>query len=130
VKEIGWHQVQRCANATAQRWLQGMPETATVFHWHGETFSIPDGAECILASEHCAHQAFVLGNTLALQCHVEMLAPMVGEWAQRYRHELDDPGPAVQSAAQMTTDLDARISGAQRVAEVVYARWLQPLLVR
>jgi len=128
VKEIGWHPVRRCADATAQRWLHGLPDAATLFHWHGETFSIPAGAECILASEHCAHQAFAIGNTLALQCHVEMLAPMVGEWAQRYRHELESPGPAVQSTAQMTHDLDARIRGAQQVADMLYERWLQPLL--
>ena len=128
VKEIGWHPVRRRTNATAEHWLQGAPDEAILFHWHGETFSLPAGAECILESEHCSHQAFVIGNTLALQCHVEMLAPMVGEWAQRYRHELDAPAPAVQSAAQMTDDIDARIRGAQRVADVLYERWLQPLL--
>ncbi|MGB5540594.1 MAG: type 1 glutamine amidotransferase [Gammaproteobacteria bacterium] len=128
VKEIGWHPVRRRTNATAQRWLQGAPDEAILFHWHGETFSLPAGAECILESGHCSHQAFVIGNTLALQCHVEMLAPMVGEWAQRYRHELDAPAPTVQSAAQMTDDLDARIRGAQQVADVLYERWLQPLL--
>jgi GMP synthase-like glutamine amidotransferase len=128
VKEIGWHPVRRRNNATAQRWLQGLPEETTLFHWHGETFSIPAGAECILESAHCANQAFVLGNTLALQCHVEMLAPMVGEWAQLYRQELESPGPAIQTAAQMAEDLDARIRGAQQVANVLYTRWLQPLL--
>ena len=128
VREIGWHPVHRRANATAQRWLNGLPDAVTVFHWHGETFSIPAGAECLLESEHCAHQAFALGNTLALQCHIEMLGPMVGEWAQRYRHELASPGPAVQTAEQMCDDLDARLRGAQQAADVLYARWLQPLL--
>ncbi|MEZ5543173.1 MAG: type 1 glutamine amidotransferase [Pseudomonadota bacterium] len=127
VKEIGWHPVRRRDNATAQRWLQDVPDAVTLFHWHGETFSIPPQAEHILESAHCANQAFVLGNTLALQCHVEMLAPMVGEWAQLYRHELEVPGPAVQSAAQMGADLDVRIRAAQQVADVLYTRWLLPL---
>lgn len=128
VQEIGWHPVRRRTNPGAQRWLRDVPDATTVFHWHGETFSIPAGAECILESEHCSHQAFVIGNTLALQCHVEMLAPMVGEWAQLYRHELDNPGPTVQSAAQMVRDLDTRIHGAQQMADVLYEHWLQPLL--
>lgn len=128
VKEIGWLPVRACRNNTAAHWLRGLPEEITVFHWHGETFSIPAGAEPVLSSEHCANQAFVIGNTLALQCHVEMLAPMVGEWAQLYRHELESPAPTIQSAAQMTADLDARINAAQQVADVLYTRWLQPLL--
>lgn len=128
VKEIGWHPVQRIDSATAQDWLGDTPKETELFHWHGETFSIPPGATCILASAHCAHQAFVTGNTLALQCHVEMLAPMVGEWAGLYRHELQTPGPAIQDATQMTTDLDIRIRGAQQVADMLYTRWLQPLL--
>jgi len=130
VREIGWHPVRCCANATAQRWWQGLPGEVTLFHWHGETFSIPAGADIILENDHCAHQAFAIGNTLALQCHVEMQAPMVGEWAQLYHHELANPGPAVQSAAQMTRNLDVRIHDAQQVADVLYERWLQPLLDR
>ncbi len=130
VREIGWHPVRQCANATAQRWLHGLPETVTLFHWHGETFSIPAGAEVILENANCAHQAFAKGNTLALQCHAEMLAPMVAEWTSLYHQELANPGPAVQSAAQMSNGLDARIRDAQQVADVLYERWLQPLLGR
>jgi GMP synthase-like glutamine amidotransferase len=127
VKEIGWHTVRRIDSAAARDWLGNAPDAMELFHWHGETFSIPAGAECILESAHCAHQAFVAGNTLALQCHVEMEAPMVGEWAARYRHELVAHGPAVQSATQLTADLASRIRGAQQVADRLYTRWLQPL---
>ena len=69
-----------------------------------------------------------MGNTLALQCHVEMTAPMVSEWAALYKDELQDVTASVQSAAQMTTGLAARISAAQRVADRLYQRWLKPVL--
>ena len=127
VKEIGWHSVRKCNTPAAARWLAGLPDETALFHWHGETFSIPDGAEVILESEHCAHQAFALGNTLALQCHVEMLPPMVAEWAALYAHELQETSMTVQSAEQMTTNLSARIAEAQQVADVIYERWLSPL---
>lgn len=127
VKEIGWHRVRKCNTPAADRWLAGLPDEATLFHWHGETFSIPDGAGVILESEHCAHQAFAIGNTLALQCHVEMLPPMVAEWAALYAHELQETSTTVQSAAQMTADLPARIAAAQQVADRLYQRWLAPL---
>ena len=82
----------------------------------------------MLENDNCAHQAFAMGNTLALQCHVEMTAPMVSEWAALYQDELQEVTSTVQSAAQMTTALTARISAAQQVADRLYQRWLEPVL--
>lgn len=128
VKEIGWHPVRQSNTAAATDWLAGLPQESTLFHWHGETFSIPQGAEVILENDNCPHQGFATGNTLALQCHVEMTAPMVGEWASLYRDELVNPTTTVQSEKEMTANLDARIATAQRVADRLYQRWLRPLL--
>ena len=127
VTEIGWHPVRSSDNPAAQDWLGGLQET-TLFHWHGETFSIPEGADVILENDNCSHQAFTIGNTLALQCHVEMTAPMVSEWSTLYKDELDNPSPSVQSAQQMTEGLEQRIVEAQQAADILYKRWLQPLL--
>ena len=128
VKEIGWHPVYKCNTPAASDWLATLPQESILFHWHGETFSIPDGAEVILESDNCAHQGFTAGNTLALQCHVEMTAPMVGEWATLYRDELFNPTATVQSREKMTANLDSRIATAQQVADRLYLRWLRPLL--
>jgi len=128
VKEIGWHSVRKANTPAAASWLAGLPDETTLFHWHGETFSLPQDAELILENDNCTHQAFALGNTLALQCHVEMLTPMVSEWATLYAHELQETGSTVQSAKQMTTDLPARINAAQQFADQLYQRWLTPLL--
>ena len=126
-REIGWHPVRKCDNPTAQHWLGALPVETTLFHWHGETFSIPDGAEVILENDHCSNQAFATGNTLALQCHVEMTAAMVREWAALYADELDDPAPGVQTAQQMTEGLEQRIAEAQQAADILYRRWLEPI---
>jgi GMP synthase-like glutamine amidotransferase len=124
VKEIGWHPVRKSGTTMAGKWLDGLPEEMTLFHWHGETFSIPAGAEVILENDTCPQQGFAIGNTLALQCHVEMQAPMVREWATLYRHEIEHPSATVQSGAQMTAGLDERISQAQRIADALYTRWI------
>jgi GMP synthase-like glutamine amidotransferase len=128
VKEIGWHSVRGTETATARHWLGEQMSEAELFHWHGETFSLPEGAELLLENDNCAHQAFAIGNTLALQCHVEMTAPMVAEWASLYADELHHPAASVQSAEQMTTGLDDRIRAAQQVADRLYQRWLEPVL--
>jgi GMP synthase-like glutamine amidotransferase len=128
VKEIGWHSVRSTGTAAARHWLGEQPGGPELFHWHGETFSLPEGADLLLENDNCAHQAFAIGNTLALQCHVEMTAPMVVEWASLYKDELQNPGDSVQSAEQMTSGLDERIEAAQQVADPLYQRWLQPVL--
>jgi len=128
MKEIGWHPVHKRNTPAAADWLAGLPRESLLFHWHGETFSIPEGAEVILENDTCAHQGFVLGNTLALQCHVEMTAPMVGEWASLYRDELVNAAATVQSREEMTANLDARVTAAQQFADRLYQRWLRPLL--
>lgn len=128
VKEIGWHPVQRLQNPEADNWLTTSPDEFEVFHWHGESFSIPAGATPILKSSYCDNQAFVKNNILALQCHVEMYADMVTEWAQLYTHEINAPSESVQSAEQMADDLDARIDAMQEVADALYVRWLRPIM--
>jgi GMP synthase-like glutamine amidotransferase len=127
VKEIGWLPVHRADNAVARQWLAGLPEEFEVFHWHGETFSIPPGATRILGSRDCANQAFVLGKTLALQCHIEMTAEMVREWARVGAEELAPASATVQDTQTLTADLAARVQRLQAVADRIYDRWLDGL---
>jgi GMP synthase-like glutamine amidotransferase len=126
VKEIGWLTVQKTPNPEADDWLSGFEDHSSLFHWHGETFSIPQGATNILRSEHCDHQGFVIGKTLALQCHVEMTEAMVREWADLYTDELSDPAATVQDHAEITENLKEKTEQLQRVADQLYRRWLQP----
>jgi GMP synthase-like glutamine amidotransferase len=127
VKEIGWLPVQKIKNEQTENWLGGIPDETTMFHWHGETFSIPDGATAILKSQHCAHQGFVVGNTLALQCHVEMTTSMVNEWATLYKDELAHPSETVQSYDDMVFGLDEKVKNLQGAANSLYNRWLKPI---
>ena len=127
-KEIGWLPVARVDGPLAERWLDGLPPAFEVFHWHGETFSIPPGATRILASRECPNQAFVLGKTLAFQCHIEMDGPMVREWAELGADEIARQRCAtVHDAAAMTVDLDSRVDRLQRIADRFYDRWVEGL---
>ena len=71
-KEFGWLPVARVDSPQTESWLAGLPPRFEVFHWHGETFSLPAGATHLLRSRYCRNQAFVLGKNLGLQCHIEM----------------------------------------------------------
>lgn len=127
VKELGWGQVEVVDGDVARAWF-GDITGFEAFHWHGETFSIPEGATRVLASAHCANQAFALGPHLAMQCHVEMTAPMVESWSIGGADEIAAAeGPAVQGGERMRADAPARIPELNRIAERLYARWLAGL---
>ncbi|GMQ91904.1 MAG: GMP synthase [Gammaproteobacteria bacterium] len=123
--EIGWHHVSIVDQES--EWLQGLDESFEAFHWHGETFSVPEQANRILGNKHCPNQGFTMGNTLALQCHVEMTAELVRQWVKINSAELVHPHGAVQSTEQITQDLDEKIVRLQHIADVLYRQWIARL---
>lgn len=128
VKEIGWLPVSRVNSAAAADWLDGIAPSVEVFHWHGETFSIPAGATRILESRDCDNQAFVIGKTLAMQCHVEMLPEMVRDWARTGEQEIAScVCPTVQDENAMIERLEERARALNRIADRLYTRWISGL---
>lgn len=127
VKEIGWHAVQKIENKASKSWLTGLDDEFLAFHWHGETFSVPQGATSILRSEYCDHQAFTIDNILALQCHVEMTAEMVTEWTDEYAHELTKPSQSIQSSEEINNNLEDKIAGLNTAADRLYEKWVKLL---
>ena len=128
VKEIGWGKVKVEDNTAARDWLGGTLKSFLSFHWHGETFTLPQQAERILSSPWCENQAFVLGRHLAMQCHVEMTPELIKSWCETGAREIaSNPGPAVQSPQAMQADLHARVSRLHRIADRLYRRWIKGL---
>jgi GMP synthase-like glutamine amidotransferase len=121
LKEIGWFPV-RCRAS-----FPSLAEEIEVFHWHGETFTLPDGVQHLFESDACHNQGFRVGNTMALQFHAEMLADMVPVWANHYAEEIAKPTATVQGFDAMTRDLDQRIAQLHRVADAIYDVWSAPL---
>jgi GMP synthase-like glutamine amidotransferase len=128
VKEIGWGEVFANESDEAMHWFANQARFQ-VFHWHGETFALPDGATRLLTSEHCPNQAYSIGKHLAFQCHIEMTAEMVEAWCQAGAEEIhaSAESPGVQQPTEILHDLEARISALQIVARPVYERWVAGL---
>lgn len=85
-KEIGWWPIQAAAasGSTFQ-----FPAEIPVFHWHGETFELPDGAIHLARSAACAHQAFQFGRrVIGVQFHLETTPESAGALLHHCRHEL------------------------------------------
>jgi GMP synthase-like glutamine amidotransferase len=127
VKEIGWGEVSVADNATAAAWFGGIRQFLS-FHWHGETFALPQGAVLLLSSRYCANQTFALGKHLALQCHVEMTEPMIRLWNQQWQEEVaENIGPSVQTPDEMIEDIGGRVSRLHEAADPLYRRWIAGL---
>lgn len=72
-KEIGWFPIAFSDDIMGHPLLSGFNLSMVVFHWHGEQFSLPQGAISLGRSAVCPHQGFLYENTvLALQFHLEM----------------------------------------------------------
>lgn len=129
VKEIGWGKISAIPGPAARVWL-GDLQSFNGFHWHGETFSIPAGAERILASPICANQAYVLGKHLGMQCHVEMTEELILSWCESGAQELAEQTdtPSVQSISAIQAEMSNSLGPLHGVADRLYTQWLKGLI--
>jgi GMP synthase-like glutamine amidotransferase len=118
VKEIGWSDVHLTDAGRQDPILSGLDVRETLFHWHGETFDLPAGAEWLAYSQACRHQAFRIGpNVYGFQFHLEVTPEMVADWCAQDANcgdvrELDGPIDAQRNAERL-----AHLSG------LVFGRW-------
>lgn len=89
-KEIGWYDIELTEGGLGDLCMKNLvlhPEAGKprekfqVFHWHGETFDIPEGAMRLARSELYPNQAFRYGeNAYAFQFHIEVTPEIIKEW--------------------------------------------------
>lgn len=93
--EIGWFPVRAVPNGAGGVFT--FPAELPVFHWHGDTFDLPDGAVRLASSDACVNQAFQYGDrVIGLQCHLEVTPVAVAGMVHVFGSHLR-PAPFVQS---------------------------------
>ncbi len=71
-KEIGWFPVTLTAAAETNELFKDFPASFTVFHWHGDTFDLPDQSLHLIQTDVCPNQAFMYQDkVIGLQFHLE-----------------------------------------------------------
>lgn len=86
-KEIGWFPIKRCLGV--EDYSNLWPESLTVLHWHGDTFSLPPEAVHLYSSIACTHQAFICRDRfVGLQFHLEIGERELPSLINNCRHEL------------------------------------------
>ena len=124
VKEIGLAALSLTAQGATGA-LSAYVDAPLAFHWHGDTFDLPNGAQLLASTEAVAHQAFGIGDhVFATQFHPEMDLGRIEPWLVGHACELVgagiDPTDLRQSAA---AHAEAMRGKAERVAASLLAQF-------
>jgi len=106
-KEVGWFPIYSPDNTI--NLLFDEIVSKEVFHWHGETFSLPEGAQLLASSEACKNQAYLYGDrVLGLQFHLEITKESLAQMISFGKEELN--GSKYTQPAEFIIDQDEFIA--------------------
>lgn len=101
-QEIGFFDVSLADEGGSYSLFADFPAVFPAFHWHGDTFSIPDGCQNLMKSDACVNQAFACGDrVVGIQFHLEVTRPDAARWLALEQLE---PERYVQPAAEILRD--------------------------
>lgn len=100
VMEIGTYEIRLTDAGFKSDLFKGFDKSFSVFHWHGDTFKIPFGAENLAETKDCKNQAFQKGNAVGLQFHLEADINEIPIWCDEYDDELRDFGKTREEIIQ------------------------------
>ena len=122
-REIGWWPLRGAAHDTP---AFVFPTECTAFHWHGETFDLPDNAVRLAGTESTENQAFQVGrHVVALQFHLESTPESVEAMLTHCQEDLA-PGPFVQEGSQQRRDTQRYSASTNRLMDEVLAYVFTP----
>jgi GMP synthase (glutamine-hydrolysing) len=97
-KEIGWHRVTLTDEGLADPVFKGAESSFVGFHWHGDIFSLPEGATSLARSELTAQQAFRYGTSAyGLLFHLEITSEILEAMTASFPEELAEIGETASS---------------------------------
>lgn len=123
--EVGWADID-CVNHTP--WTDSLPNTLTVFHWHGETFDLPTGAIRLFSNERYHNQGFAMGPHLGLQFHLEMQARSIRVWLEKNPLDMERCCDKAHDKEVILDLIDTHLNGLQHYATTLFTFWLSHCL--
>jgi GMP synthase-like glutamine amidotransferase len=131
-KEIGWHRIEVADPTLGQQWL-GTDDGLVGFHWHGEIFTLPPGAQWLARSKACTNQAYAFGPHIGMQFHIEMDEATISHWCKEGEPEVSaarsepDVHPHVMTTQQIKKATAEYLPAMRVVADHLYRRWVHNL---
>lgn len=114
-KEIGFYNDVEIDNSEL---FSGIQNPMTVFHWHGDTFTLPENFVRLAHSRNYENQAFQFQTAVGLQFHLEVDRSIVNLWldkAQDYLEKISYIHPD-----EIRNEIDEKISIVQNNMNIFY----------
>ena len=87
--EFGWYPVSTTDDGSADPVLSALGKQAPQFHWHTDTFTLPEGAVHLASSAETPNQAFRIGRACySIQFHFEADKKLLEMWNVAFAHEI------------------------------------------
>jgi GMP synthase-like glutamine amidotransferase len=121
-KEIGWFDIHLTDEGRRDPVLGQLGPVERVFHWHGDTFDLPEQAVWLASSQRTARQAFRIGRAIyGMQFHLEVTPEMIVDWSGE-NENCGDVG-------ELSAPLDPRLNYARcrELAFSVFGKWCDML---
>ncbi|MDC0523020.1 type 1 glutamine amidotransferase [Nitrosopumilus sp.] len=116
IKEIGFYHDLKFSNNS--KLFDGFSNPFSVFHWHGDTFDLPEGAARLALSENYQNQAFQYKSAIGLQFHLEVNEQMVNLWLDKTEEKLHKI--SYLDPQKIRFDLDEHISTVKSNMKIFY----------
>lgn len=124
-KELGWYElcVTDVGKNTEVRHLDAAH--TNMFHWHGDTFDLPENATLLASSKAYKNQIFQIGqNTLGLQCHPEVTHSQLNEWLVIFVGQVTGE-EAIISIDDVRKDTLQHIQTMEKQSALFFNEWLE-----
>lgn len=118
-KEIGWFDLNFSPEARSTHFFSDFPESSTVFHWHGEEFSLPPNCTNLASTEVTQCQGFFHGsNIFGFQFHLEMLSNGIQNLMKHCKKDMkDQKAPYIQSAREIEAGIGKHLAENRRLLD-------------
>jgi GMP synthase (glutamine-hydrolysing) len=122
-KEIGWHRVW--LSDMEDKLLSGIDSSFVAYHWHGDVFELPAGAELLVSSEATRNQAFRYGaSAYGFLFHMEVTGDIIRDMVKAGEDELQEMGA---DGDQILAETGKHLPRLQQVGSLVWKRWAASL---
>ncbi|MBB3287266.1 MULTISPECIES: type 1 glutamine amidotransferase [Rhizobium] len=127
--EFGWKTIGLTDEGRKDPLLANVGDEFTIFEWHSDTFTLPDGATRLAANGVTRNQAFRIGRaTYGTQFHFEANAAVVERWRGEFRETIERKEPGW---LESYPELVAKYAAAAETAGLAIARaWVRTIRVQ
>ncbi|PDS80739.1 type 1 glutamine amidotransferase [Rhizobium sp. L43] len=127
-REFGWHRIGVTTEGRIDPLLSALGGEFTIFEWHADTFTLPEGAVRLATSPVAENQAFRIGRAVyGTQFHFEADTGVVEEWKTDFPETITRIAPGW---LENHAELAARHGDAANAAGLAIARAWVSLIER